>query len=64
MFNYSIGFWCGQQNIVTHTNKFTFLKHYSSFVTTLALGLRPKQMFARVRAKREAWESNLMLLGV
>jgi hypothetical protein len=34
------------------------------YVATLALGLRPKQGFARVRAKREAWESHLMLPGV
>jgi hypothetical protein len=33
-------------------------------VTTLTLGSRPKQGLARVRAKREAWESHLMLLGV
>jgi hypothetical protein len=29
-------------------------------VTTLALGSRPKQGLARVRAKKEAWESQLM----
>jgi len=33
-------------------------------VTTLALGLRPKQGVARLRAKREAHESCCMLLGV
>jgi len=33
-------------------------------VVTLALGLRPKQGFGKVWAKREAWESHLMLLGV
>ncbi len=33
-------------------------------VTTLALGLRPRQRLARVRAKREARESHLVLLGV
>jgi hypothetical protein len=34
------------------------------FVATLALGLRPKQGFARVRAKREAQELHLMLPGL
>ncbi len=33
-------------------------------VTTLTLGLQPRQGLARVRAKREAWESHFMLLGV
>ncbi len=33
-------------------------------VTTLALGSRLRQGLARVRAKREARESHLMLLGV
>jgi hypothetical protein len=31
------------------------------FVATLALGLWPKQRFAKVRAKNEAWESHFML---
>ncbi len=30
-------------------------------VVTLALGSQPKQRFAKVRAKREAHESHLML---
>jgi hypothetical protein len=34
------------------------------FVVTLALGLRPRQGLARVRAKREAWESHFVLLRV
>ncbi len=33
-----------------------------SFVTTLALGSRPRQGLARVRTKKEAQESHLMLL--
>jgi hypothetical protein len=33
-------------------------------VTTLALGLWPKQTFTRVQAKKEAQESHLTLLGV
>jgi hypothetical protein len=33
-------------------------------VTTLALGSRPKQRLARLQAKKEAWGSHLMLLGV
>jgi hypothetical protein len=33
-------------------------------VATLALGLQSRQGLARVRAKREAWESHLMLPGV
>jgi hypothetical protein len=37
---------------------------YSSGVATLALGSRLNQGLARVRAKREAQESHLMLLGV
>jgi hypothetical protein len=34
------------------------------FVTTLALGLQPMQGLARLRAKKEARESHLMLSGV
>jgi hypothetical protein len=34
------------------------------FVTTLDLGSRPKQGLTRVKAKREAWESHFMFLGV
>jgi hypothetical protein len=33
-------------------------------VATLTLGLWPRQGLARVRAKKEAWDSHLMLLGV
>jgi hypothetical protein len=33
-------------------------------VATLTLGSRPKQGLVRVRAKKEARESHLMLLGV
>jgi len=33
-------------------------------VATLALGSRPRQRFARLRAKKEAQESDLMLLRV
>jgi hypothetical protein len=33
-------------------------------VATLAFGSQPRQGLARFRAKREAWESHLMLLGV
>ncbi len=35
-----------------------------TFITTLALGSRPRQGLARVRGKREAWESHIMLPGV
>jgi hypothetical protein len=34
------------------------------YVTTLALGLQPRQGFVKVRAKCEAHESHFMLLGV
>jgi hypothetical protein len=34
------------------------------FVVALALGSRPKQGVAKVRATRETWESPHMLLGV
>jgi hypothetical protein len=34
------------------------------FVTTLALGSRPRQGLARVQAKRETWESHFILPGV
>jgi hypothetical protein len=34
------------------------------FVATLALGLQPRQRLTRVWAKKEAWESHLMLPGV
>jgi hypothetical protein len=33
-------------------------------VATLALDSRPREGLARVRAKRESWESHFMLLGV
>jgi hypothetical protein len=33
-------------------------------VATLALGLQPRQEFAKVRTKSEAWESHFMLSGV
>ncbi len=36
----------------------------SLVVTTLALGLQPRQGLVKVRAKREAQESHLMLLGM
>jgi hypothetical protein len=36
----------------------------TSFVATLALGLRLRQGLVRVWAKREAWESHFMLSGV
>jgi hypothetical protein len=38
--------------------------YFGFHVATLILGLRPRQGFVRVRAKREARESHLMLLGV
>jgi len=31
------------------------------FVVTLTLGSQPKQRFAKVQAKNEAWESHFML---
>jgi hypothetical protein len=34
------------------------------FLTTLALGSQPKQRLARVWAKREAWDSHFMFLGM
>jgi hypothetical protein len=46
--------WCGMFWNNTKTN----------IVVTLALGLRPKQRFARVQAKSGARESHFMLLGV
>jgi len=33
-------------------------------VATLALGSRPKQRLTRLQAKKEAWESHFMFLGV
>jgi len=33
-------------------------------VTALALGLRPRKRLARLRAKREAWGSHLLLPGM
>jgi len=36
----------------------------NTIVATLALGLQPRQGFMKVWAKREAWESHFMLLGV
>ncbi len=41
-----------------------FLLAVNRYVVTLALGSRPRQGLARVRAKREARESHLMLPGV
>jgi hypothetical protein len=37
---------------------------YNTRVVTLALDLRPRQRLARLRAKREAWESHHMFPGV
>jgi hypothetical protein len=48
-------------------NGTTLLVYYwcmMCIVTTLALGSWLKQGLARLRAKRETWESHLMLLGV
>jgi hypothetical protein len=36
----------------------------SNIIVTLALGSRPRQRFARTRAKREAQESHLVFPGV
>ncbi len=53
-----------------YTKVFAFkqLDYYVQYealdVTTLTLGLRPRQRLARVRAKKEAQESYLMLSGV
>ncbi len=41
-----------------------FLAFLIKFVATLTLGLQPKQGLGRVRAKREAQESHLMLSGM
>jgi hypothetical protein len=38
--------------------------HLALIVATLALGFRPKQGLVRVRAKREAKESHIMLPGM
>jgi hypothetical protein len=40
-----------------------YLHDVSVVVTTLVLGLRPRQGVARLRAKRKTWESNHMLPG-
>ncbi len=43
------------------------MKKFSSMakpVTTLALGSRPNQGIIRAQAKKEAWDSHLMFLGV
>jgi len=45
---------------LTHLIWLSFIKG----VATLLLGSRPRQGLARVKAKREARESHLMLLGV
>jgi len=37
---------------------------HSSSIVTLALGSQPRQGLARVQAKKEVWESHLMLLRV
>jgi hypothetical protein len=41
-----------------------YLKFWNNIITTLILRSQPRQGFARVRAKREARESHLMLPGV
>jgi hypothetical protein len=46
------------------TNKSFIINKLSLIVTTLALGLRPKQGLARLLAKREARESRRMFPGV
>jgi hypothetical protein len=43
---------------------FFFIKNITYCVTTLALGLQPKQGLARLWAKKEVQESHLMLLGM
>ncbi len=40
------------------------LHYVTIYVVTLVLGSRPRQRFARLQAKREAWESHHMLLGM
>jgi hypothetical protein len=40
-----------------------YLQHMT-YVATLALGLQPRQGFAKVRAKSEARESHFMFLEV
>jgi hypothetical protein len=44
--------------------KVSAIPFYVSIVATLTLGSQPRQGLARVRAKREAQESHLMLPGV
>jgi hypothetical protein len=46
------------------TVKFIKLKKNTMIVATLALGSRPRQGLAKVRAKNETWESHFMFVGV
>jgi hypothetical protein len=47
-----------------HAQKMFEWLHNWGFVATLALGLWPRQGFAKVRAKWEGRESHLLLSGV
>jgi hypothetical protein len=49
-------------NVVNHFKVMSLAMHAMS--QPFALVLRPRQRLTRVRAKREAWESHFMLLGM
>jgi hypothetical protein len=52
--------------LVENAKKWTIGHHEAlkAHIVTLALGSRPRKGLTRLWAKREAWESHLMLLGV
>jgi hypothetical protein len=57
-------------NGLTNVNSFIFFyikflcSSNKNFVITLTLGSWPRQGHAKVRTKKEAWESHLMLMGM
>jgi hypothetical protein len=62
---YNVWLVCDDSQFKPHPLGFVHnIYHYMGVVATLALGSWPRQRFVRVRAKREAWESNLMFPGV
>jgi hypothetical protein len=46
---------------MSHKGGYCIFASCTTNVATLALGLRPRQRFAKVQAKREAWELHLIV---
>jgi hypothetical protein len=61
---FDFGWWLPTIQGDNKGNQMRYPIAHTSRVATLALGLWPRQGFARVRAKKEARTSHLMLLGM